>query len=63
MMTSIFSFCENLGHRTKQHLKQWTRPVSATLITSALSDMTCSRTDLIAENLMLRQQLIVVMAT
>jgi transposase InsO family protein len=59
MMTSILSSCKKLGSRAKQHLKQWTKPVTAILVTSTLSDMTRSRADLIAENVMLRQQLIV----
>jgi transposase InsO family protein len=59
MLTSVLSSCGNLGRRTKQHLKQWAKPVSASLVTGALSDLTRSRTDLIAENVMLRQQLIV----
>jgi transposase InsO family protein len=59
MITSILSFCGNLCRRAKQHLKQWTKPVTATLVTGALSDTTRSRADLIAENVMLRQQLIV----
>jgi len=59
MMTRIFSFCGNLGHRARQRLKQWTKPATATLVTGALSDVTRSRADLIAENVMLRQQLIV----
>jgi putative transposase len=59
MMTSIRSSCRNLGCRAKQHLKQWTKPVSAALVTATLSDITRSRADLIAENAMLRQQLIV----
>jgi putative transposase len=59
MMTSILSSCGDLGRRAKQHLRQWTTPVSATLVTSALSYITRSCPDLIAENVMLRQQLIV----
>ena len=58
MITSLLSFCQNLGRRANQHLKQWTKPVTATLVTGALSDVTRSRADLVAENLMLRQQLI-----
>jgi hypothetical protein len=50
---------KNLGSRGKHHLKQWTKPVTTTLVTETLSDMTSSRADLIAENAMLRQQLIV----
>jgi len=59
MITSILSSCANLGRRAKQYLRQWTKPATATLVTGALSDTTCSRADLIAENVMLRQQLIV----
>jgi transposase InsO family protein len=59
MITKILSFCSKLGRRAKQRLKQWTKPVSASLVTGALSDVSRSRTDLIAENLILRQQLIV----
>jgi putative transposase len=58
-ITSILSFCGNLGRRTRQRLKQWTKPVTATLLTGALPDMTRSRADLITENVLLRQQLIV----
>jgi putative transposase len=59
MIRSILSSCASLGHRAKPHLEQWTKPATAILVTSALPDMTRSRADLIAENLMLRQQLIV----
>jgi hypothetical protein len=59
MMTSILSSCGNVGRRAKQHLKQWTKPVTATLVTATLSHMTRSRADFIAEEVMLRQQLIV----
>ena len=59
MMTRTLSFCEDLGRRAKQHLKQWTKPVAAPLVTGALSDMTRSRADLIAKHALLRQQLIV----
>jgi putative transposase len=59
MMTSIVSSCGNLGRRARQHVKQWTKPLTATLVTGALSDMTRSRAELIAEDVMLRQQLIV----
>jgi putative transposase len=58
-MTRILSFCKNLGQQAKQCLKQWTKPATATLVTNTLSDITRSRADLIAENVMLRQQLIV----
>jgi hypothetical protein len=59
MIERILNFWRNLGSRVKQHLKQWTKPATTTLVTETLSDMTRSRADLIAENAMLRQQLIV----
>jgi putative transposase len=59
MMTSILSSCGNLGRRPRQHFKHWTRPITATLVTGALSDIVRSRADPIAENVMLRQQPIV----
>jgi len=41
------------------HTKQWTRPVTTGLVTGIHSDATGTRVDLIAENALLRQQLIV----
>jgi hypothetical protein len=59
MITNILSFFGSLGRQAKLSLKQWPNPATATLVTGALSDLTRSRADLIAENVMLRQQLIV----
>ena len=42
----------------QEHLKRWIKPATSVLI-SALSDLTRSRTDLLIENALLRQQLIV----
>jgi len=47
------------SRRSRRYLKQWTKPAAVTLITGALSDIGRSRADLIAENALLRQQLIV----
>jgi len=55
MLISLFNFCNNLGRR----IKRWVKPTTATLIAASLTDMTRSKADLIAENAMLRQQLIV----
>jgi putative transposase len=55
MLVHVFNFCNNLGCR----IKQWAKPTTATLVAASLVDMTRSKTDLIAENAMLRQQLIV----
>jgi putative transposase len=43
----------------KQRIKQYTKPLTVELVTGALSDTTRSRANLIAENALLRQQLIV----
>ena len=59
MIGRILNFWTNLGSRVKQHLKQWTKPATAVLVTETLSDITRSRADLVAEHVMLRQQLIV----
>jgi hypothetical protein len=48
-----------LGSRLNQSLKQWTKPTTETLAVGTLADMTRSRRDLVAENALLRQQLIV----
>jgi putative transposase len=43
----------------QEHTKHWTKPATSTLISGVLSDLTRSRTDLVVENALLRQQLIV----
>ena len=55
MRTHLFNFCNNLGSR----IKQWIKPTTATLVAASLTDLTRSKADLIAENAILRQQLIV----
>ncbi len=48
----------NILLRLQEYLKRWIKPATSVLI-SALSDLTRSRTDLLIENALLRQQLIV----
>ena len=43
----------------QQHIKLWAKPATLSLISGVLSDLTRSRSDLIVENALLRQQLIV----
>ena len=45
--------------RVKLYIKRWTKPATTGFIAGILSDATRSRLDLIAENALLRQQLIV----
>ena len=48
-----------LGSRAKHTFNRWTKPSSVAPAAGALTDVTRSRRDLVAENAMLRQQLIV----
>ena len=59
MVQLIIRVWELLIGRVKLHIKQWTKPVTTGLVTGILSDVTGSRVELIAENALLRQQLIV----
>jgi putative transposase len=59
MRQPILSFGKHLASWVKQILKQWTKPATAALVIDTLSDMIRNRTELIAENALLRQQLIV----
>jgi predicted transcriptional regulator len=59
MIELITRLWNKLIGSVKLRIKQWTRPVTTGLVTGILSDSTRSRADLIAENALLRQQLIV----
>jgi transposase InsO family protein len=59
MIETIIDPWKQLVSHVKQHIKQWTKPLTTRLVIGTLSDMTRSRVDLIAENAILRQQLIV----
>jgi hypothetical protein len=43
----------------QERIKLWTKPATSVLIIDTLSDLTRSRTDLVVENALLRQQLFV----
>jgi len=59
MIELITHLWNKLAGSIKLHVKQWTRPLTTGLATGTLSDTMRSRADLIAENALLRQQLIV----
>jgi putative transposase len=46
-------------HRLRQRLLQWTRPTRHSLLGALLTDLARTKSDLIAENALLRQQLII----
>ena len=45
--------------RLQERIKRWTKPATPVLLLGTLSDLPRSRSDLLAENALLRQQLIV----
>jgi transposase InsO family protein len=59
MLSAIVTACKSFFHRIKETIKQFTKPATAVLAVGAASDITRSRKDLVAENAILRQQLIV----
>ncbi|MFZ0548956.1 MAG: hypothetical protein WAM60_26145 [Candidatus Promineifilaceae bacterium] len=59
MLSAIVNACKTFFHQIKTAIKQSTKPETAVLATGVASDITRSRKDLIAENAILRQQLIV----
>ena len=59
MIDHIIDAWKQLVNQVKQLLRQWTKPITARLLLGSLADMTRSRADLVAENALLRQQLII----
>ncbi|MFO7681271.1 MAG: hypothetical protein R6X34_14580 [Chloroflexota bacterium] len=59
MLSAIVNTCKSFFHQFKESVKQFTKPATAVLAAGAMSDIMRSRKDLIAENAILRQQLIV----
>jgi len=49
----------NILHWLHERIKFWTKPATSVLAIGALLDLTRSRTDLVIENALLRQQLII----
>jgi hypothetical protein len=59
MFTTFVNACKSFFTHIKNQLKNITKPTTATIAVGALSDLPRSKPDLIAENAILRQQLIV----
>jgi putative transposase len=59
MLSTFLNACKSIFNRIKDKIKQFTKPTTATLAAGTLSDLPRSRADLLAENAMLRQQLII----
>jgi hypothetical protein len=59
MLSTFLNACKNFVNRIKDKIKKFTKPTTVALTAGTLSDLPRSRPDLLAENAMLRQQLIV----
>lgn len=59
MFTALINACKSFINRVKEQLKKITKPTTASLAAGALSDLPRSKSDLMVENAILRQQLIV----
>jgi hypothetical protein len=63
MLSQFFAYVGRVVHTglklIEQTVKTWTKPNTATVVINALADMTRTKPELIAENALLRQQLIV----
>jgi hypothetical protein len=59
MIEAIIDAWKQIVSHSKQLIKHCTKPLTSGLVISALADTTRSRADLIAENALLRQQLII----
>ena len=62
-MTSLFNLLnrrfQRFFNRVQQHVGQWTRPTSCSHFMGTLNDLARTRAELMAENALLRQQLII----
>src|SRR5574341_599039 len=59
MTSNFLTFWQFFSAWIHYYLRRWTKPATGSIITGSLLDSQRSRTDLIAENVLLRQQLIV----
>jgi hypothetical protein len=59
MFTTIINACKTILNRIKNKIKQLTKPVTPSLVVGTISDLPRSKTNLMVENAILRQQVIV----
>ena len=59
MFTAFLNACKSFLNRVKTRIKKITKPATATLAAGAMTDLPRSKSDLVVENAILRQQLIV----
>jgi hypothetical protein len=59
MLSAILNVCKSFVNRIKVQLKRLTKPTTVAIAAGTLTDLPRTKSDLIIENAMLRQQLIV----
>ena len=59
MFTALLNACKTILNRVKAQIKKITKPATVSLAAGAVSDLTRTKSDLVVENAILRQQLIV----
>jgi putative transposase len=59
LLSLILRRLKALRHNINQHLRRWTKPDNQSLALNAILDLTRSKSELVLENALLRQQLIV----
>jgi hypothetical protein len=60
MIATLINTCKTIINRNKDKIKQLTKPATPSPTIGTISDLPKSKADLIAENAILRQQVIVV---
>jgi hypothetical protein len=59
LFSLVHDYLHSLVQAVKRHLRQWTRPDNHDLVLNTALDLTCSKSEPLLENMLLRQQLIV----
>jgi putative transposase len=59
LFSLVHDYLHSLVQAVKRHLRQWTRPDNHDLVLNSALDLTRSKSELLLENKLLRQQLIV----
>ena len=57
MFLGIWNTCKFIFKHVKETLEQWTKPTPVTLAASAVEDLTRSKSNLVVQNAILRQQM------
>ena len=59
LFSVVHDYLYSLVQAVKRHLRQWMRPDNHDLVLNTALELTCSQSERLLENMLLRQQLIV----